>query len=60
MDKVKATFVISERAKDKLEALKGRLRKAGVPRNVANESAIVEYLILAADRDFISLLQAFS
>jgi hypothetical protein len=59
MDKVKATFVISERAKDKLEALKGRLRKAGVPRNVANESAIVECLILEADRDFASLLKAF-
>lgn len=60
MDKVKATFMQSERAKDKLEALKGRLRKAGIARNVANESAIVECLILEADRDFDSLLQAFS
>jgi hypothetical protein len=60
MDKVKATFMLSERTKDKLEALKARLRKAGIARNAANESAIVECLILEADRDFDSLLRAFS
>ena len=60
MDKVKATFMLSEKATDKLEALKSRLRKAGVARNVANESAIVECLIFEADRSFSNLLKAFS
>jgi hypothetical protein len=57
--KVKATFMLSTKAKEKLEGLKGRLRKAGVPRNVANESAILEFLVLAADKDFEWLLGGF-
>lgn len=59
MDKVKATFLLTPKAKDRLENLKARLRRAGVPRNVANESAIVEYLIQVADRDFNWVLQGF-
>ena len=49
MDKTKATFNLSERAKGRLESLKARLRKAGVARSIANESAIVEALVMGAD-----------
>jgi hypothetical protein len=57
MEKTKATFSLSERAKERLEALKARLRKAGVTRSIASESAIIEVLILAADFD--ALLDGF-
>lgn len=59
MEKVKATFVLSVRAKDRLENLKGKLRRAGVARSEATESAIVEHLVAMADRDFDRLLQRF-
>ena len=59
MDKIKATFLLTPKAKERLESLKARLRRVGVPRNVANESAIVEHLIQAADRDFNRLLERF-
>ena len=58
-EKIKATFNLSAKAKEKLEGLKARLRKAGVSRQDANESAIVDFLILAADRDFEWLHRGF-
>lgn len=57
MAKLKATFMLSERSKTALEKLKARLRAAGVARSEANESAIIEVLIL--DADFDSLVRAF-
>ena len=57
MEKIKVTFNLPERTKERLEALKAKLRKAGVTRAVANESAIVDALILSADFD--DLLEAF-
>lgn len=60
MDKIKATFMLSAKAKDKLESLKTKLRRAGVRRSQASESAVVEHLVTMADRDFDRLLQAFN
>jgi hypothetical protein len=57
MEKTKVTLNLAESAKQKLEALKARLRKEGVARSAASESAIVESLIRRAD--FTALLADF-
>ena len=59
MDKEKATFMLTPRAKEKLEGLKAKLRRNGIARSIATESAIVEAMILHADRDFDRLLESF-
>lgn len=54
MEKTKATFNLTEAAKQRLEALKARLRKeSDLERSQANESAIVDCLIRAADFDTV-------
>jgi hypothetical protein len=50
-DRKKTSIAMKPSAKTKLERLKLRLRGAGIPRSVANESSIIEALILAADFD---------
>jgi hypothetical protein len=57
MEKTKVTLSLAESAKQKLESLKARLRKEGVPRGAASESAIMESLIRRAD--FEALLADF-
>ena len=52
-----ATFMLAPATKDRLESLKAKLRRLGLPRSVATESAIVETLIKGADAD--TLYKAF-
>jgi hypothetical protein len=52
-ERQKASFNMVPRAKNALENLKVRLRRAGVARSVASESAILEALIFNADFDWL-------
>lgn len=54
----KTSIAMTETTKLKLESLKLRLRKAGIARSQASESAIVEVLVAAAD--FETLLDRLS
>jgi hypothetical protein len=45
----KVSFTMETATKTKLETLKVRLRKEGLARSIASESAIVESLIRRAD-----------
>ncbi len=47
----KVSFTLPGSLKTRLEDLKGRLRKRGLPRSVATESGIVEALIELASED---------
>ena len=48
MEKIAATFTLSLQAKTKLERLKAALRREGIARSVASESAIVDALVRVA------------
>lgn len=49
MAREKVSFTMETGTKTKLEGLKARLRKEGLARSVASESAIIESLIRRAD-----------
>jgi hypothetical protein len=49
MAREKVSFTMEAATKTKLEALKARLRREGLARSVASESAIIESLIRRAD-----------
>ena len=49
----KTSIAMTEATYEKLDALKRRLRKAGVPRGEANVSAILEALVATADFDVL-------
>ncbi len=51
--RLKTSIAMTETTKTKLETLKLRLRKAGIPRGEASESAIIEVLVAQADFDAI-------
>lgn len=52
-ERQKTSFAMTPKTKLALENLKLRLRKAGAPRSVASEAAILEALILNADFELL-------
>lgn len=49
----KTSVAMTETTKNRLETLKLRLRKAGIARGDASESAIIEILVATADFDVL-------